>query len=339
MEHIQFGPVDFSVVQAFFKPDNPKFMLLCDRNTERYCKDLFLQSHQIPTLVLDPGESNKTLAECQKIWDFALENNLSRNSVVINLGGGLISDMGGFAASVFKRGMRFVNVPTSLLAMVDATVGAKTGINYHSGKNLLGSFSEPAQIFISTDWLKTLPKEQILSGKAEMLKHALLHDISFFHECLNDTLPSIELIKKSIGLKWKVVEQDPFEKGYRKCLNFGHTAGHAFESVLTNANKAISHGHCVVAGMIVEMKVAELLGIASVSGFNPIIQDLIRLYGKLDVTNIDEKEWFQFMFQDKKNNQTQIKPALLRSPGEIDLDQTVAPEIWSKALKYYIHDC
>lgn len=339
MEHIQFGPVDFSTVQAFFKPENPDFMLLCDRNTENYCKDLFLRNNHVPTLVLEPGEAHKTIEQCQKIWDFALEHNLSRNSVIINLGGGLVSDLGGFAASVFKRGIRFVNVPTSLLAMVDATVGAKTGINYHSAKNILGSFSEPSQIFISTDWLKTLPKVQILSGKAEMLKHALLHDISFFQECLNDEIPSLELIKKSIALKWEVVEQDPFEKRYRKCLNFGHTAGHAVESILTKTGKEISHGHCVVAGMIMEMKVAELIGLAPENSFDAIIKDLINLYGKLELQSINEKEWLGFMANDKKNLNSEIKPALLKSAGQIDLDQIITPEIWSKALKYYIHDC
>lgn len=339
MEHIQFGQHDFSSIQSYFYPEKPSFILLCDSNTAQHCKDIFLNGASIPTFIIEPGDFNKNLAQCEKLWDFLMSHAATRKTVLINLGGGMVSDLGGFAASMYMRGIRFVNVPTSLLAMVDATVGAKTGINFKYSKNILGSFVSPEQIFLSTNWLKTLAHFEVLSGKAEMLKHALIQEPELFFSWANSEMPTMADIQKSIQLKWNIVEKDPFEKGLRKCLNFGHTAGHAIESILTANGRSLPHGICVIAGIIIEMKVSEIVFEETKGIFDIYIEKLISIYGKIDLSTLDTELWLSYLQGDKKNAGILINPALLKNVGEVYLNQIVAPEIWLQALKTYMHDC
>lgn len=338
MEHIQFGEVDLEVVKAFFAPEKPDFFLICDTQVAQFCLSKFLNGADIPYLIIESGEENKTLESCQEIWDFAQRNHFSRDAICINLGGGLVSDMGGFAASIYKRGIRFVNVPTSLLAMVDASVGAKTGVNYHYTKNLLGTFSEPERIFIDNSWLTTLPTKELLSGKAEMLKHSLLVKPGSFDNWANTKIPDIAEIKECIQCKWSIVSQDPLEKGIRKALNLGHTAGHAIESILTIQGNSLPHGHCVAAGIIIEMWVSELLGLAPNGDFDEYTKKIFELFGRIDVSKFNRDEWIEFMMGDKKNEGQSIKPALISSPGNIELNRIVDQEIWLKAFERYANE-
>ena len=308
---IYYGTSGFAQLKAHFGSQR-QYLLVCDSNTRRLCLPLFMEhsSDTPPLFEIAAGEAHKTLHSCEQLWTFALEKGIDRNALWINLGGGLVSDLGGFAAACYKRGVAFVNVPTTLLACVDATAGAKTGINLQAGKNIIGSFYAPEAIFMDTRYLHTLPREEWLSGLAEVLKHGIIADAGYWKLCLTEGMEPERMIRRSVEIKSAIVEADPLEKGMRKILNFGHTLGHALEAAFAQRGIRVTHGACVAAGMWLESLAAEKYAGLSPGQGNEIRSGLAGLFEKLPVSEIDMTDIQKFVMYDKKNQGADIQMSL-----------------------------
>jgi 3-dehydroquinate synthase len=290
------------------------------------------------TLRLPGGESAKSLQSVSETWEFLMNAGADRHSVLIHVGGGAVCDAGGFAASCFKRGIDFIHVPTTLLAMVDASVGGKTGINFRGVKNVIGTFQMPKAVVIQPGFLVSLPERELLSGYAEMIKHGLISDSEHLDEVKyafsTGKAPGMDLIRKSIEIKRKVVEADPKEEGVRATLNFGHTVGHALESL---ADGKLLHGEAVAAGMWVELKISEQL-----AGFP---QEFTRhfalwaapLWKRVEWSRFSGGEMLQKMLHDKKNRDGKMGMVLLKNPGCAVWNQTVDSDlflrVWNELLQ------
>jgi 3-dehydroquinate synthase len=309
--------------------------ILVDTNTKHHCYDLIASFIPMHTLIeVGVGENYKTLSELSLITEKMVFAGADRNSVLINFGGGKITDLGSFAASVFKRGIQFINVPTTLLAMVDAVVGGKTGINFKKYKNQLGTFSKAHKTIIIPDFLKTLPETQILSGFGEMIKHALISSNKLWEKIsqINDinSLIDIELIKESILIKSEIVELDFRELGERKKLNFGHTIGHALESCYLDSNNEVPHGIAIAQGMIYEAYLSFNSQRLGIEDFRRIKNLLLKYFPEPDIEKIDESKFKAYIVSDKKNQDKKINFTLLEGIGNatynnfVDLD-----EVWS----------
>jgi len=280
-----------------------------------------------PRLVLSPGEENKTIASVIAIWEFLSGKGADRKSLLINIGGGMLTDLAGFAASTFKRGIDFVNIPTTLLSQVDASVGGKTGINFMGLKNEIGTFREPVAVFIHPPYLKTLDRKNFLSGFAEMIKHGLIHDPLHLHELRSFDLESVdygklqEIIGHSVDVKSYFINNDPYEKNIRKALNFGHTFGHALESLFMERNKPVLHGYAVAWGMIAELYLS-----TATSGF-PKSETLRlggwikELYGTFSSNPDDFDRICELMKHDKKN-EGDINFTLLTEIGKFVINRS-----------------
>ena len=317
---------------------------LVDRNTEKYCLPNFISQtglDQIKIIVMDAGEEYKNLKTCEKLWNHLSKLGGDRNSVLINLGGGVVTDLGGFVACTFKRGIDFYNVPTTLLAMVDASVGGKTGIDLGSLKNQIGIIEEPKQVIIDTQWLNTLPQEEIRSGFAEMLKHGLIQDTSYWEilKKLNDLNPFMlsEYIEHSVAIKKRVVIRDPKEKNLRKILNFGHTLGHAIESYfLTHPQKKrLLHGEAIAIGIVLE----SYLGIHCCNFSSVAAQDIkstfANHYPKVLFNIEDRKGILKLLLHDKKNKAGITNFVLLKAIGTPQIDVEVPNDLFDKAFDFY----
>ncbi len=306
---------------------NKKAFLIVDQNTLK-CRELLRDSflYKIPYLTLKSGEENKSINQINQIWSFLNHQKATRNDIVFLLGGGVICDMGGFAASTFKRGLDFVNIPTSLLAMVDASIGGKTGFNFNHLKNNIGTFNHPIKIFNDVTFLKTLPKNELISGMAEIFKHAIISDPSLWNylkENLNENLNFSFLIKKSADLKTKIVQKDPYEKGVRKSLNLGHTVGHAIESFLLEKKTTTMHGFAVAKGLIIESFIAYRIKLTSEQTFLEIKKILTEYFGDNLNLNIDLQRVMSLMRGDKKNSNHKINFTLPISIGSVLIDQEI----------------
>jgi len=292
------------------------------------------------TFAFEAGEKNKNLDTCQDIWTWMTENDFDRQSLIINLGGGVTGDMGGFCASTYKRGMRFINIPTTLLAQVDASVGGKLGIDFMGFKNHLGVFTEPLAVLISQEFLTTLPEDEFRSGYAEVLKHGLIKNEHYF-SCLktkdwqNQTWSDI--IEKSISIKKDIVEKDPKEEGLRKILNFGHTIGHAIESHYLNTPNHLLHGEAIAIGMLAEAYLSHTKMRLSKDDLDTITQTLLEIYGKKYLGNSDFEAIASLCLQDKKNMGKVINCSLLKRIGECEYNIPISEEDILAALQYY-HD-
>lgn len=308
--------------------ESADIFLLVDINTLNYCVE-YLNLGFIPLnnrITLPNGEHNKSLENAVQIWQILSERGARRNSILINLGGGMITDLGGFAASCFKRGISFINIPTTLLSQVDASIGGKNGINFNGLKNEIGIFSLPKYVFIDNWFLKTLPQRQVLSGFAEMLKHALLADEGHLAEIMCCKLSDIGseeflgLIKKSVDIKNAIVSNDLYDSGMRRVLNFGHTVAHAIESVAIRKNLEIYHGDAVAYGMIAELYLS-----VRKFGFDEKRYEAIRNFIRekfprySPVTSTEEL--YELMLHDKKNERDGVNFTLLRRPGEFEINQ------------------
>jgi len=289
-----------------------KKLILVDENTHEHCLDaLITQFDELAdaeVFLLPCGEENKVLEVCFQVWEAWSEYRVNRNDLVINLGGGVVTDMGGFIASLFKRGVKFVNIPTSLLAMVDASVGGKTGIDFGPYKNQLGTFTNPLGVYIDTSFLYTLPEEEWLNGYAEMLKHGLIADALHF-EMVSSVSPmeiTPELIKESVAIKHRIVQQDPLEKDVRKLLNFGHTVGHALEGYFIQQEMLIPHGIAVAWGMSIESKICLKKGLLGAADFSRIQGVLSRYFPKMPDIGPLKEELFTLMRNDKKNSNAEV---------------------------------
>lgn len=307
-----------------------KIYLLTDNNCFEKCLPIIKNALPIDVtiFVLSEGEENKSIIALQTIWDFLIENKADRASLLINLGGGIITDIGGFAASTFKRGIDFVNIPTTLLAQIDASVGGKTGINYKGFKNEIGVINQAKKVFVFSDFLKTLEKKEFLSGFAEMIKHALIFNKANFQEIkdfyynyfIDENLSAItKLVEKSVRIKQHFVENDINDKGIRQTLNFGHTFGHAFESLFyKDKQKKLKHGNAVAFGMLCELFIsAEKLNFDEES-LKSISKFIIDIYGKLNINTNDYDAVFEFMKHDKKNTNGKINTVLLEDIGKFN---------------------
>jgi 3-dehydroquinate synthase len=317
-----------------------KVAVLLDENTLRHCYPLvkpYLPEHDI--IQVQSGEEHKTLQTCTHIWQRMTELNLDRWSVLLNLGGGVIGDMGGFCAATFKRGLYFVQVPTTLLAQVDASVGGKTGIDFEGLKNHIGVYKEPKAVIIDPTFLNTLPQRQLKSGYAEMVKHWLIADAAAFEEQRHVGLFAEnwdDLIRHSVGIKAAVVEVDPLEGGYRKVLNFGHTVGHAVEShLLEQPGRELLHGEAIAVGMLCEAYLSVKKGLLTKRELDQIETFLVSVYEKVRLTEDDIQAMSQLTLQDKKNTRTTINCTLLQGIGKAVWDQPVTLAEVQESLRYY----
>ncbi len=319
--------------------------LLTERVPHQLCLP-FIQSvidtYAIPVICIEGGENNKTLASCEQVWQELSARGADRKSLLINLGGGLITDLGGFVASTFKRGFDFVNIPTTLLAQVDASLGGKTGINFNGLKNEIGVFNEPIAVLINTNFLRTLDKENLLSGFAEMIKHGLIKSTAHLNDLKLFSFQGInysrleELIAASNEIKAWHVANDFREDGIRKALNFGHTVGHAFESYALHSGKPIQHGYAVIYGMMVELYLSVKLCGFSEQELYSLCTWFIELYGKFNIDESDYEALLELMTHDKKNESGKINFSLLKGIGEVEINQHSSLALLREALSFYV---
>ena len=308
------------------KYKDSKKIVIVDENTEQYCWPFVLTTFEslkdAEVILLPSGEENKVMEVCFQVWEAFTNYHIQRNDLVINLGGGVVTDMGGFIASVYKRGIDFINVPTTLLSIVDASVGGKTGINLGAHKNQLGVFSAPQLTVCDSSFLSTLDPKEILSGKAEMIKHGLIASSSLFNDLMNDEndIPSQELIEVAIQIKSDIVDRDYKEQGERKKLNFGHTIGHSIEGYLLERQIEITHGECVAWGMLVESHLSHKLAGLSEKELQIIETYIRKIYPEISIEEEEFKNLIQLMFHDKKNQGTKINFTLLNAIGESTID-------------------
>jgi 3-dehydroquinate synthase len=319
-----------------------QILVLVDRNTNDNC--LPVLQNAIPDLIhydiieVDPGEENKNIDFCIGVWKTMLDFGADRKALMINLGGGVVTDMGGFAASTFKRGIDFIQIPTTLLSQVDASVGGKTGIDLDNVKNIIGTFTQPQAVFISTEFLKTLDERQLVSGFAEIIKHGLIQDKSLYETCKSLDLADIsaDLIYKSVQIKNNIITQDPTEKGLRKILNFGHTIGHAIEGYsLYNDEVPLLHGEAIAIGMVCEAWLSHKLAGLSEEELRDITATFLSKYPKYTYAEEKYTLFLDLMKNDKKNEDNKIGFALLKEIGDCTYNVYVGEEDIKAALDYY----
>lgn len=319
-----------------------KKIILVDENTHDYCLEYLLTAfsslEEAEVMLLPAGEENKVMEVCFQVWEAWSEYQIGRKDLIINLGGGLVSDMGGFMASVFKRGLDFINIPTSLLAMADASVGGKTGIDMGNYKNQLGVFADPVAVYIDPGFLATLPPEERKNGWAEMLKHGLI--ISETHwkkvketDVLAEDL-SPELIIETVTVKNEIVLKDPQEQNVRKKLNFGHTFGHAIEGILLHEENALPHGHAVAIGILAEAYISTKKGLLSPDEFEEIEKVIVNHYAIPVFPIAMAEQLFLLMKNDKKNSHNKVSCVLLKKIGEAVIDQEIGEEDVRDVLEY-----
>ncbi len=325
-------------------PDDKRFLVM-DHHSERYCLPLLSDVpgiEKFKRIVIPFGEENKSLSSVEKIWYFLSQNGADRKSLVVNLGGGMVTDLGSFAASTFKRGLEFINLPTTLLAQVDASVGGKTGFNFNGLKNEIGVINQPIQVIIDTRFLVTIDHHNFISGYAEMIKHGLIHSEDHLNELRQFDLESPdysllqEMIAHSVAIKEYFVEKDPNEKNIRKALNFGHTVGHAFESYSFSRSKPLLHGHAIAFGMLAELYLSH-----KICGFpGEILHDfsqwLLTVYGGFDISRSDFDALYEWMGHDKKNEGKRINFTLIPSVGKVEINQNCSKEQIFEALDYFV---
>ena len=324
--------------------DYSSLFLLVDTHTQEFCLPGFVSQTgltQLEVLVMEAGEEHKTLQPCENLWNQLSERGADRNSALINLGGGVVTDLGGFVACAFKRGIDFYNLPTTLLAMVDASVGGKTGIDLGALKNQIGIIEEPKQVLIDAQWLQTLPQEELRSGFAEMLKHGLISNKDYWEQL--KSLPKLEsatlseFIKPSVAIKKQVVLKDPREKHLRKILNFGHTLGHAIESYyLTHPEKKrLLHGEAIAIGMVMEA----YLGVSCCSFSNVAAEEIkktfAQFYPPVEIDAQDREGILELLRHDKKNKAGRVNFVLLKSIGVPEIDVEVPQELFTQAFEFY----
>jgi 3-dehydroquinate synthase len=320
-----------------------QIFVLVDENTEQYCLPKLLDAWggKAPkTIRIPSGENHKTLQSCSLIWEQLLKEGADRHSLLLNLGGGVIGDIGGFCASTYMRGMDFIQVPTTLLAQVDASIGGKLGIDFGEVKNSIGLFHEPLAIWVFPDFLQTLPQREWRSGFAEVIKHALIADAD--HWNLIEKTPDAwnklawtEVIKKSIQIKKEVVEKDPLESGRRKILNFGHTFGHALESWSWQNDRPLLHGEAVAAGMIMEAYLSNRASGLPINDLRRISSVIFRIFGKYEIPSGRFNHLLDLMRKDKKNKSGRIRFSLLKKVGKAIFDIECPEKELEAAVAFY----
>lgn len=336
---------DLTQEVELINPD--KIFILTDSNTHATClpaikEHPLLQDANICTI--PAGDSNKNIQSLMFVWENLSSLGASRQSLLINLGGGMISDLGAFAAATFKRGMKCINIPTTLLSMVDASLGGKTGINFKGLKNEIGAFYESDAVLIDIQFLKTLDKENKLSGYAEMLKHGLIYDIPRYDDLLNFEFSGdinynllSQLVRDSIAVKHYYVDQDPHEKGLRKILNLGHTIGHAFESFALHIEKPVLHGYAIAWGLICELYIAHKQCSFPKEELKTLIDIIKKQYGVFEFTCKEYEQLYKLILHDKKNTKGSgiINMPLLIKRGEVSLEEIVDKDLIYESFDFY----
>lgn len=332
------------IEQTIQSAAHDKLFILTDENTHLHCLPLLLK---IPLLmgtdeiVIPSGDINKTIENLSRVWRYLTEKDATRHSLLLNLGGGMVTDLGGFAAATFKRGIQYINIPTTLLGAVDAAVGGKTGINFEGYKNEIGAFYPSLSVIISSDFFHTLDQADILSGYAEMIKHALIHSSTEWEKVLSFSFDMMdyaalnELVFRSVKVKQDIVKKDPYEKNIRKALNFGHTTAHAFESFAMINGNSVPHGYAVAWGMIVELWLSHRF-----CGFpKDKLQRTVRFiqghYGAYPIFCDQYEMLYEIARHDKKNRGRAINFTLLGDTGDVRIDQTADKEMLFEAFDFY----
>ncbi|WP_348797170.1 3-dehydroquinate synthase [Flavobacterium adhaerens] len=319
--------------------------IIVDSNTNEYCLPKFLPLLEtdltIEIIEFEAGEINKNIETCIEIWNVLTELGADRKTLIINVGGGVVTDLGGFVASTFKRGVDFIHVPTTLLSMVDASVGGKNGVDLGNLKNQIGVIVTPKMVLVDTNYLETVPQNEMRSGLAEMLKHGLIFDKEYWELFLDikaidfDQLDN--LIHRSVEIKNIIVMQDPTEKNIRKSLNFGHTLGHAIEGYfLENQNKTtLLHGEAIAAGMILESYISLHKKLITAEEYKQIKSTLKSIYDDVVFEENDIDPILELLIHDKKNEYGTIQFALIEGIGQIKINQDVENELILNAFKDY----
>ncbi len=338
-----------SEINRFLKANEnrySKLFILVDENTFKYCYPrmvaLIPAFTNAEIIEIESGEKNKNIEVCSQIWSTLSDHNADRQSLIINLGGGVIGDMGGFVASVFKRGIGFINIPTTLLSQVDASIGGKVGVDLNHIKNEIGLFRNPLAVFIDTSFLQTLDERQLLSGFAEIIKHALIADAGYWQKIKETDVSDFEkmdsLIETSIHIKNKIVQEDPFEKNSRKALNFGHTIGHAIETyflVKRNSRKQLLHGEAIAIGMVCEAYLSNKTVKLSNDALEEITSFILSVYKPVILEETDFDRIIELTLHDKKNENGIINFSLISSIGKCEINKTATIDSIKESLKYY----
>lgn len=318
-----------------------KTFILCDGNTINYCLPLFFEKTRISDFILIEipfGEKNKNINTVQEIWKQLIENHADRKSLLINLGGGYVSDIGGFAASCFMRGIDFINVPTTLLAMVDASIGGKTGIDFQGIKNQIGTFAQPLAVLVIQEFLRTLPKREHRSGFGEIVKYGFICDNLLLEAKIR---LNKDLLIKAIEAKETITKQDPTEQGIRKYLNFGHTIGHAIESYFVGTNAELLHGEAVALGIFPALYLSEKYCGLDKKWTILYKQKFASLFDSIKITDLDCNSLLDLMRHDKKNLGSEIRFVLISEPGKPVADVAVKEEDIVSSLRFlldYLND-
>ena len=334
-----------SLEEAVKACEHDRMFILVDETTERCCLPVvegFGVLKGAQRIVIGATDTHKTLESLAHVWEELGKGGATRHSLLINIGGGMVTDLGGFAASTFKRGINYINIPTTLLAMVDASVGGKTGINFRGLKNEIGVFSNASTVILDTQFLKTLDAENICSGYAEMMKHGLISNEKMWAELVNFELGSLNpdvsnlkrMLADSVSVKERIVTEDPTEQGIRKALNLGHTIGHAFES-LALQRKPVLHGYAVAWGLVCELYLSSIKTGFPTDKLHQTVGFIKAHYGKMTITCDDYPNLLELMKHDKKNVADTINFTLLGGIGDIRINQTATKEEIYEALDFY----
>lgn len=327
---VKYGAEGYRALNAIIAEKDPScIFVMTDSHTLEHCYPVLLPqietTARIEIIEIDPGEQFKTIETCTGIWEALNELGCDRHSLVINLGGGVVTDLGGFIASTIKRGISFVQVPTSLLGMVDAAIGGKNGVDLGHLKNQVGTITVPEMVLIDFSYLRTLPKVQSLNGSIEMFKHGLIHSRTYWNDMLNSTDYHDEnfesLIRESVNIKMDIVKVDPYEKNQRKFLNYGHTIGHAIEAQAMMSDTPMLHGEAVARGILAESWLSVKYAGLPKSDFD----EIKTWYDSLHLPPLSELNMdglLELMLQDKKNRNGQIRFVLLNKIGQAQSDIT-----------------
>lgn len=338
------GNLERDLVSAISECEHDRIFVLTDETTQQLCwpkiKNFKALKNSTP-IIIKATDTHKNLDTLSQVWQALSNGGATRHSLMINLGGGMVTDLGGFAESTFKRGIDFINIPTTLLAMVDASVGGKTGINFGGLKNEIGVFSDSRFVIINTQFLDTLDHDNICSGYAEMLKHGLISDERTWAELVTFDLDTPDLSKlqrmvaDSIKVKERIVETDPHEHGIRKALNLGHTMGHAFESFAMRRGTPILHGYAVAYGLISELYMSARKTAFPTDRMHQTVRFIRENYGTLNITCDDYPTLIELMHHDKKNTSGIINFTLLGNVDDIRINQTANEEEIKEALDFF----
>ena len=335
--------LDNSLSAAVADCEHDRMFILVDENTRRHCLPLVTDIAGMSgakVITIGATDEHKTLDTLAQVWTALQQGGATRHSLMVNLGGGMVTDLGGFAASTFKRGLSYINIPTTLLAMVDASVGGKTGINFGGLKNEVGVFSNAKSVILDPVFLKTMDRENILSGYAEMLKHGLISTREHLAELLSFDIEAPDLpvlgrmVADSVKVKERIVEEDPTERGLRKALNLGHTVGHAFESMALQ-RRPILHGYAVAYGLVCELYLSVAKTGFPTDKMRQVVSFIREHYGQMAITCDDYPTLLELMTHDKKNVAGQINFTLLSDVGELALNQTATEDEIKEALDFY----